>query len=68
MDSPTNQQFFTLPNEVISRLREEVSFDLWGPAGSRESTVRFVTDWTTTTTEIDRIESILREIKAASNR
>ena len=67
IDSPTNQQFFTLPNEVIRRLREEVSFDLWGPAGSRESTVRFVTDWTTTTTEIDRIETLLREIRGAPN-
>lgn len=63
IDSPTNQQFFTLPNEVIQRLREEVSFDSWGPKGNRESTVRFVTDWTTTTAELDRIETLLLEIK-----
>lgn len=59
IDSPTNQQFFTLPNEVISRLREEVSFDLWGAPGTDESTVRFVTDWTTTQSDIQRLESIL---------
>ena len=29
-DSPTNQQFFVLPNHVIERLKENVSFELWG--------------------------------------
>lgn len=59
IDSPTNQQFFTLPNDVINRLREEVSFDLWGSPGEMESTVRFVTDWTTTGSDIASLESIL---------
>lgn len=47
IDSPTNQQFFILPNKVIEKLRESISFELWGPPGEKESHVRFVTSWST---------------------
>ena len=52
MDSPTNQQFFILPNSLIDRLSEHVGFELWGPRGENESTVRFVTDWSTTEEDV----------------
>lgn len=52
IDSPTNQQFFILPNKIIDRLSETVGFELWGPKGENESIVRFVTDWTTTEEDI----------------
>lgn len=61
VDSPTNQQFFRLPNAVVDALRAEVSFEMWGPRGETESVVRFVTGWTTTDADIDRLESILSE-------
>jgi len=48
IDSPTNQQFFRLPNEVVDRLREKATFEYWGPRGETCSTVRFVTSWATT--------------------
>lgn len=59
VDSPTNQQFFRLPNEVIDRLAENVSFEMWGPKGTNESVVRFVTGWSTTDEEIDQLISYL---------
>ena len=59
VDSPTNQQFFRLPNEVIDKLAERVSFEMWGPRGEGESVVRFVTGWTTTEKDIDTLESLL---------
>ena len=59
VDSPTNQQFFRLPNAVVDALRAEVSFEMWGPRGESESVVRFVTGWTTTDADIDRLEAIL---------
>ena len=62
VDSPTNQQFFRLPNEVVDALRPEVSFEMWGPRGQSESVVRFVTGWTTTDEHIDRLESILASL------
>ena len=33
IDSPTNQQFFILPNSVVDSLAERVSFEYWGPRG-----------------------------------
>lgn len=54
-DSPTNQQFFILPNEKIEELRKIASFEYWGPRGEKESAVRFVTDWSTTDADIDML-------------
>lgn len=59
MDSPTNQQFFVLPNETISRLKEFASFELWGAPGEKETPVRFVTDWSTKEEDIDLLVSKL---------
>ncbi len=59
IDSPTNQQFFVLPNDVMDRLHEQVSFQLWGPRGEEETTVRFVTSWATTEEDVDALISML---------
>lgn len=55
IDSPTNQQFFILPDEMIDRLRSIVSFELWNPRGEQFTVVRFVTDWSTTENDIDTL-------------
>ena len=47
LDSPTNQQFFILPNEVMDRLHKTSTFEIWGTRGKEETTVRFVTSWAT---------------------
>jgi len=54
-DSPTNQQFFVLPNGTIDSLMKVATFELWGPRGTFETPVRFVTDWATTDAEIDEL-------------
>ena len=59
MDSPTNQQFFVLPNSVIDRLKENASFELWGPRGETETTVRFVTGWSTTDEDIETLKRLI---------
>ena len=59
MDSPTNQQFFVLPNTVIDRLKENASFELWGPRGETETTVRFVTGWSTTDEDIETLKCLI---------
>ncbi len=61
--SPTNQQFFRLPNTVIDRLREEVSFDYWGARGKDESVVRLVTSWATTDEDVDRLCTLIAVIR-----
>ena len=56
IDSPTNQQFFVLPNEVVDNLREKgVSFEDWGIRGEKETTVRFVTSWATTEADVQEL-------------
>lgn len=58
-DSPTNQQFFVLPNDTIDRLMKVATFELWGPRGTTETPVRFVTDWATTDKETEELLSHL---------
>lgn len=55
IDSPTNQQFFRLPNSEIDRLAAQATFELWGPRGETESVVRFVTSWATREEDVDRL-------------
>lgn len=59
IDSPTNQQFFVLPNHVIDRLLQHCTFELWGRRGERESMVRFVTDWGTDPADVDKLIHLL---------
>ncbi|MBO5846820.1 MAG: aminotransferase class V-fold PLP-dependent enzyme [Bacteroidales bacterium] len=59
VDSPTNQQFFRLPNILIDRLKQEASFEYWGPRGQQESVVRFVTSWATSDADIDQLIALL---------
>ena len=65
MNSPTNQQFFVLPNTVIDSLKKNISFEMWGPRGESESTVRFVTGWSTTDQDIETLNEYLKHIKAS---
>ncbi len=53
IDSPTNQQFFDLPNIVIDKLQSVATFEFWGPRGAESSRVRFVTSWATKSEDID---------------
>ena len=62
VNSPTNQQFIYLPNDIMDKLAKEVSFELWGPRGKEYTTVRFVTGWATKASDIDLLESILNSL------
>ena len=62
IESPTNQQFFILPNRVIDKLKEEVSFELWGPRGEESTPVRFVTSWNTRQEDLDILRRKLSEL------
>lgn len=63
MDSPTNQQFFVLPNDVIVELRKTVSFELWGAMREEATPVRFVMDWATDEADIEHIVDTLRRLR-----
>ena len=59
VNSPTNQQFFILPNEKIDELSKVASFEFWGPRGETESALRLVVDWSTSEEEVDTLISLL---------
>lgn len=63
IDSPTNQQFFTLPNSIIDGLHRYASFENWGAPGKDCSNVRFVTSWAT---EQENVQSLLDILKTIS--
>lgn len=60
VDSPTNQQFFRLPNDVIDSLRQHASFDYWGPRGKDMSIVRLVTSWATTEADVEELIKLIK--------
>ncbi|MCH5319102.1 MAG: low specificity L-threonine aldolase [Paramuribaculum sp.] len=62
IDSPTNQQFFNLPNQTIEYLKRWATFEQWGPKGREYTPVRFVTDWGTSDEEIQQLISKLSAI------
>lgn len=59
IDSPTNQQFFVLPNADMDRVMQHVSFEVWGTRGEHETPVRLVTDWSTREEDIAALVDML---------
>ena len=57
IDSPTNQQFYIIPNDDLERLRQRIGFEVWCPVDERHTACRFVTSWATTEDEIDALSS-----------
>lgn len=63
IDSPTNQQFIILPNNVMDKLAKNVSFEIWGKRGKSHTTVRFVTSWATKTENVDQLINYINNLK-----
>ncbi len=59
LDSPTNQQFVILPNEIMETLRSQVSFSVWEPLDDTHTVVRFATSWATTEEQLEELWKIL---------
>lgn len=59
IDSPTNQQFYIIPNTDLDGLRLHVGFEPWCPVDATHTACRFVTSWATTEEEIAKLEHIL---------
>ncbi len=59
IDSPTNQQFFVLPNAEVPRLAERVGFDRICAADSGHSVIRLCTGWATTAEQVRQLIELL---------
>lgn len=46
-DSPTNQQFLIMPNEVLKKLEQTYAFSHICPHGKNETVIRICTSWAT---------------------
>ena len=60
-DSPTNQQFPILPNDLTNQLLHKYSFLVWKKIDENFSAVRLVTSWAT------KREDVLELIKDIEN-
>ena len=60
LESPTNQQFVTLENKELERLKEYVAFSFWEKADDTHTVVRFATSWATTEADIQALREVLR--------
>ena len=59
--SPTNQQFFILPDKDLKRLEEHFVLSVWKHIDADHTTVRFCTSWATKKENVDKlIENIIR--------
>ena len=56
IDSPTNQQFYIIPNTNLDLLRRHIGFEVWCPVDETHTACRFVTSWATTEQEIAALE------------
>jgi threonine aldolase len=59
VDSPTNQQFVVIDNEMVEHLSHQVVFSHFGQTDHHHTICRFVTSWATTDEEINTLEQIL---------
>jgi threonine aldolase len=60
VDSPTNQQFVIMDNQLVDKLEQKMRFTHFGQADKNHTICRFVTSWATTEEELDELEKILR--------
>lgn len=63
IDSPTNQQFVVLDNELIEKLHGKVRFEFWEKFDDQHTVVRFATSWATTDDDLKVLENALDEIR-----
>ena len=59
VDSPTNQQFVILPNDLMHLLEQHLQFIHWEPYDAENTVCRFVTSWATTEADIDALEKVI---------
>jgi len=59
VDSPSNQQFPILPNDVMALLSKDFKFSVWKRIDAGHTAVRFCTSWATRTEAVDALLAAL---------
>lgn len=60
--SPTNQQFITLPDEMLDRLRKHVVCSFWEKPDDDHTVIRLATSWATKEADVLQFLKILKEL------
>ncbi len=59
LESPTNQQFIIVDNDVLEGLAQEVNYGYWEPFGEDRTVIRFATSWATRPEDVDALAGVL---------
>jgi threonine aldolase len=59
IESPTNQQFVILPDEVLASLSGKVAVEIWEKYDSASTVVRFATSWATREEDVESLRNLL---------
>lgn len=62
LNSPTNQQFPIIENNMLAALREKAAVGFWEKYDDTHSVIRCATCWSTTEEDIEELDKILGEI------
>lgn len=62
-DSPTNQIFFVIENNLLAHLAEQVEFGFMQKWSDSESLIRLCTSWSTTEEDTNKLLQIVRNLK-----
>lgn len=58
-DSPTNQQFLTVDDDTLARLREHATLSFWERTDDGRTTIRFATSWATKAEDVDALLALI---------
>ena len=61
-DTPTNQIFVILPNQLLNPLAKEVFYSFWEKYDEAHTIIRLATSWATTEDETEHLCQIIRKI------
>lgn len=62
-ESPTNQQFVILEDNIVDKLKDKAAFSFWEKYDETHTVVRFATSWSTTKEDLDRLKEILADLQ-----
>lgn len=63
LDTPTNQIFCIVSNDVMKKIAQDVEFGFWEKYDDTHSVIRFATSWATTEEDTQKLIQLLSEIE-----
>ena len=63
LDTPTNQIFCIVSNDVMKKIAQDVEFGFWEKYDETHSVIRFATSWATTMEDTQKLIQILEKNK-----